>query len=514
MSQAPPERGGVISRWKDKRSYNRDAKSGGNTMKAAYVLAAHEAKNLNRTTLERIGASKMTKFDLERLVTSGVNAEVRPDLYGAAAQQRAQVANRRMEATRPANTPTRNPFRQARRAATRWNNIRKGRNVVKGAMALAARQAKKDDPRVRVGVQRNPMINKNSLAALATGRLDAVFNPELNNPQPRAGQVGPVPGQVPQGQVPPGQPGQVPPGQPGQAPQQPASSPEIATLQQQLGNLETALQASQQLQVQLAQQIQQLTEFTIRQSEALEALQGQVAAQQQLQAQPEAQQPQTPQPQAQQPQPQAQQPQAQQPQPQAQQPQAQQPQPQAQQPQAQQPQPQAQQPQAQQPQAQQPQAQQPQAAQPQAQQPQAQQPQAQQPQPLPQAQQPQSQPLPQAQQPQSQPLPQAQQPGQVVAGGDRPEPSAQTDQDWVSRAANPETSPPQPAAAQPQTDGQGRTAEEKAALAKTAAAADPGTPPRPSTPEEARKTADSSGRSGAATPSLKTQAKETPKARG
>ncbi|MFC6161607.1 collagen-like domain-containing protein [Kribbella jiaozuonensis] len=186
MSEPSSEpRQGRISRW---RARSRGTK----TMKAGYALAARDVKNWDKDVLARIGSSRMTPAHLARLAQVGVNAQIRPEQHAATSQSMSQRATNRMQWSQRQQSPTRNPFRQAARRISRWQDVRHGTKMVKAGMVLAAKEAKNADPNVRLAMGNDPTITKSQISNMVQGQMESAFKPELyaprQEPQQGAGQ--------------------------------------------------------------------------------------------------------------------------------------------------------------------------------------------------------------------------------------------------------------------------------------------------------------------------------------
>ncbi|GAA1587206.1 MULTISPECIES: hypothetical protein [Kribbella] len=240
MSQSYPENPRGIrqrfSRWNTTRR-------GTKTLKAAYAQAARDVKRMDPAVREQIGRAHMTRADLQMLAGTHVDAQFRPDRYGAVSQQLGAA----MSARTSTPAPTRNPLRRIANRYSRWRNTRQGTKMLKAAFTQAARDVKRTDPAVRYAIGRST-INRSDLAALASGRMDEVFRPQ--------GRFQNVPGQQ-----------QVQPQQPTTAARQlnDQMSQQVQSLQatldqqsQRISSLEQTIQAQVHAQALLETRVQQL----------------------------------------------------------------------------------------------------------------------------------------------------------------------------------------------------------------------------------------------------------------
>ncbi|WP_427889354.1 hypothetical protein ACQHIV_38990 [Kribbella sp. GL6] len=281
MSQSYPENPRGIrqrfSRWNTTRR-------GTKTLKAAYAQAARDVKRMDPAVREQIGRANMTRADLQMLAGTHVDAQFRPDRYGAVSQQLGEA----MSARTSTPAQTRNPLRRIANRYSRWRNTRQGTKMLKAAFTQAARDVKRTDPAVRYAIGRST-INRSDLAALASGRMDEVFRPQGRFQNVPAQQQGPqVQGQQVQGQQVQGQ--QVQGQQPTAAAQQlnDRMTQQIQTLQETIEQQSRVISAMQQ-NLQAQAQLQGLLETRIQQLQQQVADQGQGQTGPELDQQPERQ---------------------------------------------------------------------------------------------------------------------------------------------------------------------------------------------------------------------------------
>jgi hypothetical protein len=170
-----------------RKAYNESVNRGEKALKAAFALAARDVKRMDPAIRERIGRANLTKADLQQLAQASLHAEIRPDLYEQRRQQEFGRVNARVQAAGPAPARTLNPVRAFRNRQTRKRDLKQGTKALKGALAQAARDAKRMDPRILSAVG-NREIDKLTLRNIAQGNLNQVFRPESSNSRQGQGQ--------------------------------------------------------------------------------------------------------------------------------------------------------------------------------------------------------------------------------------------------------------------------------------------------------------------------------------
>jgi hypothetical protein len=248
MSDQTPERRGFVSRW-------RARSRGTNKTKAALTMAAVNAKNQNRDVLEAIGRARVSPVDLARLARLRLDERMDPS-YSQESQALGYRVNQAAQAAMTSQPQRRGLFVGTRDAISRQRAVGRGRKALKQGLQMAAYQAKRADPNVRMAYGDSRMSSM-YVAGMVNDRMHEVFHPGNDMPGPGQQQPGfggpaqQAPGQPGLGQARPGQaapgqpgPGQPGPGQPGPGQQQGAPAPQQETAGSAMDQLNARIEAN------------------------------------------------------------------------------------------------------------------------------------------------------------------------------------------------------------------------------------------------------------------------------